>query len=388
MDYQQHNEEVRQLWQAYRAGHPTRVPMSLVTEMRWYLLDPQLNPEGITWQAYLNDPRLMFELCLKHAYAVRHRIPYQDTLQGIPEEGWSIAPFFANIIDEAWFGCEIIYPEGQAATTLPRFAGKHKYEVFEAGIPGPFDGFMGRIREYYELFKSMAAGREFYGKPVNIGLPQPLGFDGLLTVANGLRGPELFEDMLADEDYYHALMDLVSEASIRCILAWRELCGVDLRPPTGSIADDAIQFISTALYREKVLPYHRRFIAALYGGGPLNMHLCGNVQRHLPTLVRELNIGGFDTGFPLNFNTLRDQVGDAVEIRGGVRVPDLLSCSPEQIYAITRDILTSGIKRGGKFIMAEANDLAPRVPLANLEAMYRATQEFGGYETGASDLAG
>jgi hypothetical protein len=29
--------------------------------------------------------------------------------------------------------------------------------------------------------------------------------------------------------------------------------------------------------------------------------------------------------------------------------------------------------------MAEANDLAPRVPLANLEAMYRATREFGLY---------
>ena len=382
MDYTQHNEEVRQVWEAYRAGHPIRVPMSLVAEMRWYLLDPQLNPEGITWEAFLNQPELMFELCLKHAYAVRHRLIYQDTYLGIPEEGWRVAPFFANIIDEAWFGCEIIYPEGQAATTLPRFAGTHKYEVLERGLPGPFDGFMGRIREYYELFKHLAAGREFYGKPVNIGLPQPLSFDGLLTVANGLRGPELFEDMLSDEEYYHALMDLVTEASIGLVLAWRELCGVDLRPAGGSIADDAIQFISTRLYREKVLPYHKRFVAALYGDGPLNMHLCGNVQRHLPTLVRELNVRGFDTGFPIDFTTLRDQVGDEVEIRGGVRVPDLLSRSPDEIYAIARDILTSGIKRGGRYIMAEANDLAPGVPLANLEAMYRATKEFGVYPAG------
>jgi uroporphyrinogen-III decarboxylase len=379
MDYTQHNEEVRQVWQAYRAGHPIRVPMNLVTDMRWYLLDPELNREGITWQAYLNDPELMFEVYLKYAYAMRHRIPYQDAILGIPEEGWSVTPFFANIVDEAWFGCEIIYPEGQAAATIPRFAGKHKFEVLERGIPGPFDGFMGKIREYYELFKHLAAGREFYGKPVNIGLPHPLSFDGLLTVANGLRGPELFEDMLADEEYYHSLMDLVTEASIRSIKAWRELCGVDPRPLGGGIADDAIQFISTALYKEKVLPYHKRFVAALYGEGPLSMHLCGNVQRHLPTIIRELNVRAFDTGFPINFNTLRDQVGDDVEIRGGVRVPDLLSCSPDEIYAITRNILSSGIKRGGKFIMAEANDLAPRVPLANLEAMYRATQEFGLY---------
>jgi hypothetical protein len=382
MDYTRHNEEVRQVWQDYREGHPTRVPMSLVTEMRWFLLDPQLNRDGITWETYLNDPEIMFETCLKHAYAVRHRITYQDTLLGIPDEGWSVAPFFANIIDEAWFGCEVIYPEGQAATTLPRFAGAHKYEVLEGGIPGPFDGFMGKIREYFEIFKGLAAGREFYGRPVSIGLPQPLSFDGLLTVANGLRGPELFEDMLADEAYYHALMDLVTEASIQCIQAWRALCGVDPQPARGYIADDAIQFISTALYREKVLPYHRRFASALFGDAPLNMHLCGNVQRHFPTLIRELNVRSFDTGFPINFNTLREQVGEEVEIRGGVRVPDLLTRTPDEIYGITRDILTGGIMRGGKFIMAEANDLAPCVPLANIEAMYRATLEFGVYPPG------
>jgi len=92
-----------------------------------------------------------------------------------------------------------------------------------------------------------------------------------------------------------------------------------------------------------------------------------------------LHVRSFDTGFPINFHTLRDQVGDDVEIRGGVRVPDLLTCTSKEIYTKTRDILTSGIMRGGKFIMAEANDLAPCVPLENLKAMYAATKEFGTY---------
>lgn len=378
MDFTQHNEEVRQVWQAYREGKPTRVPMILCTEMRWYLLDPELNKDGTTWEEYLNDPRIMFEYCLKHAYAVRHRIPYQDAIMGIPDEHWEVAPFFANIIDEAWFGCEIAYLDGQPATTRPRFAGKHKFEVLERGIPGPFDGILGKIRAYYEIFKDLAANREFYGRPVKIGLPQ-LGFDGILTVANGIRGPEILEDLLKDEDYYHALMNLVTEASIGRIKAWRQYCGVDPLPLRGGIADDAIQFISTSLYREKVMPYHKRFISALYGEGPHSMHLCGNVQRHLPTIVKELNVKSFDTGYPINFTTLRDQVGEDVEIRGGVKVPDLLNCSPDEIVAKTRDILTSGIKRGGKFILAEANDLAPCVPLPNLEAMYAANQEFGQY---------
>ena len=353
--------------------------MSLCTEMRWYLLDPELNLEGASWQEYLNDPKIMFECCLKHAYVAAHRIPYQDKIMGIPEDGWVIGPFFANIIDEAWFGCEIVYMEGQAATTRPRFAGERKMALLERGMPGPFEAILGTIREYYEIFKELAPNREFHGHPIKIGLPQPLTFDGILTVANGIRGPEIFEDMLDDEDYYHAVMDLVTEASIARVKAWRDYLGVDPLPAQGFIADDAIQFISTSLYREKVLPYHQRFLSALYDQGPHSAHLCGNVQRHFPTLVKELNVKSFDTGFPINFNTLRDQVGETVEIRGGVKVPDLLSCSPDEIYTKARDILTSGIKRGGRYIMAEANDLAPCVPLRNLEAMYAATKEFGSY---------
>ena len=379
MDYTRHNEEVRQVWQAYHEGKPTQVPMVLCTEMRWYLLDPKLNPTGITWEAYLNDPQIMFDCCLQHAYAARHRIPYQDAILGVPDEAWTIAPFFANIIDEAWFGCPIHFMEGQAATTVPLFAGRRKQELLERGRPGPFEGILGKIREYLEFFKDHAPTVEFHDRPVKIGLPQPLGFDGILTVANGIRGPEIFEDMLADEDYYHAVMDLVTEASIARIQAWRQYCGVDPLPAKGPFADDAIQFISTALYREKVLPYHQRFLSAVYGPVPQNMLLCGNVQRHLPTLVKELNVKAFDTGFPLDFRTLREQVGEDVEIRGGVKVPDLLSCGPAEIYAKAREILTSGIKRGGKYIMAEANDLAPCVPLENLEAMYAATKEFGRY---------
>jgi hypothetical protein len=379
MDYSQHNDEVRQVWQAYHEGKPSRVPMALCTEMRWYLLDPKLNRLGVTWEEFLNDPQLMFDCSLKHAYAVRHQLPYQDRILGVPEDAWEVAPFFANIIDEAWFGCEVLFMEGQAATTLPRYSAGEKYALLERGIPGPFDGILGKIRDYLESFRNQAGQTEFYGRPVKIGLPQPLHFDGILTVANGIRGTEIFEDMLGDEGYFHAVMNLVTEASISRIKAWRELCGVDPRPSNGFLADDAIQFISTSLYREKVLPYHRRFLAALYRDGPHSMHLCGNVQRHLPIIIKELNVKSFDTGFPLNFSILRDQVGEEVEIRGGVRVPDLLSCSAGEIFSKTRDILTSGIKRGGKYIMAEANDLAPGVPLDNLSAMYAATKEFGRY---------
>ncbi|MHB0998454.1 MAG: uroporphyrinogen decarboxylase family protein [Armatimonadota bacterium] len=128
-----------------------------------------------------------------------------------------------------------------------------------------------------------------------------------------------------------------------------------------------------------VLPYHRRLVKALWGDGPHSLHLCGNVQRHLLTLIRELNVKTFDTGFPINFSTLRNEVGDDVTIYGGVRISTLLNGTPEDVRKEAHDILTSGIMRGGKFIMKEANNLPPCVPIENISAMYNAVREYGSY---------
>jgi hypothetical protein len=375
-DFSAHNEEVQQVWQAYHAGKPVRVPMLLTSVPRIWVLDPGLNPDGITWQEYLENPAVLYDVTLQHSYYVAHHIP-QDAEMGIPAKAWETHLEFGNVYEEAWFGCEIAYPEGQIATTRPRYTGQAKYAVFERGVPDPLGGFMGKIRADYEYCLERARREAFHGRPVHVHPPVPLGTDGPLTVAGGIRGPELFEDMLRDETYYHQLMDFVTEAIIQRILAWRKALGLELRPPRGGFADDAIQFLSGRAYREKVLPYHRRFFAALYGEGPHSIHLCGNVQRHMPTVAHELNVNSFDTGFPLNFHTLRDEIGEDVEIQGGVPAGELVTCTPDEIFSRAGEILQSGITRGGKFILKEANDLAPCTPLKNMQAMYAAVKRFG-----------
>jgi hypothetical protein len=378
MDFQKHNEEVIQVWDAYLSGKPLRVPMLLTSVPRIWILNPELNTTGITWRQYLNNPQTLFEVALAHRYHVAYHIP-QDTEMGIPASQWDLPIEFGNVYEEAWFGCDIFYPDEQIATTRPKYQGGAKYAVFERGMPGPFEGFMSRILETYEFFLDKSQSFEFHGRPIKVGYPVCLGTDGPLTIANGLRGTEIYEDMMADQDYYHQLMDFITEALIQRIKAWRTFLNLDPRPKQGGFADDAVQFLSVKTYREKVLPYHKRFFQALYGEGPHGIHLCGNVQRLLPTFISELNITSFDTGFPVNFNTLRDEVGDHVEIQGGVPAGELVHADPQSIYEKTRAILTSGIMRGGRFILKEANDLAPCTPLANMHAMYTAAREYGKY---------
>jgi uroporphyrinogen-III decarboxylase len=318
----------------------------------------------------------MFEACLKYKDYLVHTLPF-DQEMGLPEKNWSLEIVFGNVVEEAWFGAEIVYLAEQVSATVPCYTGDRKWSVFEQGTPDPFGGIMAEMQRFYEYFTDRAARSEYKGRPVKVSPPFPVGTDGPLTVANGLRGPEIFEDMLKDPQYFHELMRFITNAVILRIRAWRAYLGMEERPLQGYLADDAIEFLSVKSYREHVLPYHREILAALWGEGPHSMHLCGNVQRHLPTLAQELRVKSFDTGFPIRFGALREEVGEEVEILGGVKVTDLVNGSPAEVARISREILDSGIRRGGRFIFKEANNLPPAVPVQNIQAMYAAVKEYG-----------
>jgi uroporphyrinogen decarboxylase len=143
-----------------------------------------------------------------------------------------------------------------------------------------------------------------------------------------------------------------------------------------------IAAISVKTYTERVLPHHRRYYDALDPERTLRrtMHLCGDSGRHFPAIVAGCGVSSFDTGFPLDFAAVRAAVGPSVEILGGMEVDMLLNGTPKAVYDRARAILTSGVLEGRCFILREANNLPPCVPLENLAAMYRAALEFGCYK--------
>ena len=86
IDFDAHNEEVKEVWRRFNEGDPTRVPMILGLSSRFTVLsdDPEKNPRGITYRDYFLDPDVMFEQQLQHQYWVRHNL-LQDAELGIPE---------------------------------------------------------------------------------------------------------------------------------------------------------------------------------------------------------------------------------------------------------------------------------------------------------------
>jgi hypothetical protein len=377
------NAEKKAVWDTYRRGQPVRVPVLLATNPRIILLDPALNSEGFTFEQYFQDPRVMLAVQLKHAL---HRAQvinrYTDDPVGGPDgeypEVWRVGVDRQNIYEAAFLGAPIIYREGQVPDTRPILDDAHKESIFDRDIEHPLE--LPLLKESLEFclrMKELAPGAAFHGRPVEVNDYAPTGTDGPLTVSMNLRGQGMMLDLLTDPDYATRLMTFVTEAAINRVHGLRRYWENDKLG--AGLADDSIQLISTSLYREMVMPHHRRFYDTFITDRPRGIHLCGDATRHFKTLSDELNIKSFDTGFPVDFASLRKELGPDVEILGGPPVSLLLQGTPEQVYEASKAILLSGIKEGGRFVLREGNNLPPRVPLANLEAMYRAALDHGWY---------
>ena len=394
---EQHNAEQREVWDRLWAGNPIRPPVTIGINIRYYLDNPAVNPKAYTFKQYTLEPDVMLELQLAAARWARHNTNWHfDAEVGPPEKQWEVSIDYQNCYEAAWFGCELYFAEGQPPDTRPMLADDDdKNLLFDRGIPDPLnDNAMGQIRRHYEYWKEKLERFTFEGKPVRCTGVSGLGTDGPLVAAINLRGAEFITDLYLDPDWAQQLLSYIVEAAIVRIEAWRKHLGPDMpadwfaQDPMGikwGLGDDSVELLSLEAYRELILPHHERLYEHFgggppkAGGGPNFIHLCGDVQRLLPTIRDELNVKSFDTGFPINWETLRDELGDDVMVWGGVPVSILKDGTPDDVAAETKRILRTNIMRGGKFIMREANNLAPGTPFENLESMYQTTKEVGRY---------
>ncbi len=383
-DYDAHNAEVKEVWDAYRKRDPIRVPCNIAMNIRMILLDPKQNVDGVRFYDYMHDPEVMLRQQLRFQEMIRTEMVF-DHEMGLPD-AWPIHIDYQNVYEAAYFGTEVHYPENNCPCTHEWLHDDNKWEILDRGVPEPIDdeatgGWMKRSWEFYEYWCGLRdKGFEYRGRPIE---PNPCGenTDGPFTVAMNLRGGNVCIDLLDDPEYFHALLSLITESIIVRIRALRRKGG---RPPKSKewgFADDSIILLSNAQFTEFVLPYHKRLIAELVEGErPLiGMHLCGDAQRYFPLLTRELNVQNYDTGFPIDFTTLRQELGTGVEIAGGPTVDTLCQGPVETIKAETKRILGSGVMEGGRFIIKEANNLSPCTPPNHVRAFYEAAKRYGQY---------
>jgi uroporphyrinogen-III decarboxylase len=375
------NAEKKAVWEAYRAGRPVRVPVTFGVNARVVLLDPEWNPQGITFEDYFTDARALFDVQLKFLECqVEYLNRFCDSPTGWPES-FDFSVDVQNVYDSAYFGGRLQFRDGQVPDVSPVLAGPDKERIFSVDIDRPMENpfVVESLKRHAELV-DLVGKRSFRNLKLGVG-PLLWGFDGPLTVATNLRGSELYSDVYEDPGYVRRLLEFITRGVILRNRAMHEHFGRRaFDGPRGGIADDSIQLISTDMYRELVLPLHREYLSQWSVEGPHSIHLCGDATRHFPLIRDELHVMGFDTGFPVDHGALRKALGPEVEILGGPEVGLLLDGSPQAVHERVRSILGSGIMEGGRFILREGNNLPPRCPEANLAAMYQACLEHGVYE--------
>lgn len=378
-DFTRHNAEQSALWAEFNAGRPPkRTPITLGTNTRYFIFNESANPDGLDFRAFSEDPDVMFDMLLQFRRWSRFNL-LQDAELGLPEK-WIIGPDFQNYHEAAWFGCKIHYLPGQVPDTQPDFSDAPE-RILQNGLPDPFGGLLARGLEFWKHFKARASRETYLGRPIEVNAPGfGMGTDGPLTVACNLFGADFVcETMAGDPELLHKLLDFITEATIRRITAWRKLACLPVPQKDFGFADDSVALISTAMYREHVLPHHRRLCDTLGDlSSPRSIHLCGDSTRHFRTLVDELNIQAFDTGFPVDFGALRRELGPSIRIQGGPHVDFLMRATPAEVRAEVHRILQTGILDGGLFMLREGNNLAPHTPMENTEALYRAGREVAG----------
>jgi len=265
MNFKEHNEEVRRVWKAYHAGKPIRIPVMAGIGSRFYMMNPEYNTKGFTYEKCIKNPDLMFEMQANFDRVRRFHV-VADHMMGYPEEegGWSIAVDFQNCFETAWYGSEIKYPSNECPYPAPLLNDDNKEMLFEKGIPDPFGGFCQMGKEYYERFLELKKDFILDGYPVaNISVPFT-STDGPFTIACDLMGAAKACILLLEEpEYMEQLFSYITDATIQRVKAWRKYLGQPERSKSYGLCDDSIMLLSHDMYMEFILPHHKKLYSSL-----------------------------------------------------------------------------------------------------------------------------
>ena len=381
-DYQKHNEDVRRQLELKKLGKQERMLVSISCNPRLILSDPALNPEGITFEAYMKDPQKMLEVqCRFQEYRANN--VFSDWIMGFENlEGLSAYADFQNVPEAAYYGCQVAYHGIYEPGTRVCLNDENKYDFIKKPFPDPFSGLMGECSRYYDFFQEqIKKGYTYKGKPLTGTFPSCLGTDGPFTIGCCLLGAtELCILLYEEEEFAREFLEYTTESTIWRIKEMRRHFGQPEKSAEFGFADDSIAMLSPEDYRRFILPLHKKLKEELCTGeNGISIHLCGDATRHFKTMVDELDARAFDTGFPVHHGQLVRQLGPEITISGGVHVDLLRSGTPDEVAAETRRIIDEVKPCTRNFVMKEANNLSPGTPPENMLRMYQTVLEYGRY---------
>ncbi|MEG0693392.1 MAG: uroporphyrinogen decarboxylase family protein [Oscillospiraceae bacterium] len=381
-NYQKHNEAFLRLKELKQQGIKERVTVSLSCNPRIILSDPKLNTQMLSFEDYMKDPQKMLEIqCQFQEYSSNNM--FSDKIMGFENiEGLTAYADFQNVLEADYYGCQVAYHGIYEPGTHTLLTAENCYQFLDKEFPDPFSGLVGKTFEYYEYFQQkIKEGYTYKGKPLTNTFGAGLGSDGPFTIACCLLGAtEMCIALYEDQKFALELLDYITKSAIVRIKAGRKYYGIPEVSSNFGFADDSIAMLSKNDYEKFILPFHKQLKEELCTGeNGIGVHLCGDATRHFKTMVDELDVRSFDTGFPVAHGKLVRELGPDIAIYGGVHIELLRNGTPEQVKKETIRILKEVMPYTKNFVMKEANNVSPETSPENLFAMYEAVLENGYY---------
>jgi uroporphyrinogen decarboxylase len=212
---------------------------------------------------------------------------------------------------------------------------------------------------------------------------------GLLEMAIRLRGMENFlMDLMLDPQQAGCLLDRILQVKLDYWqMALAELAEVvDVIAEGDDFGTQQSQLIAPALFRQIIKPRQAELIAFMKQKAPhsfIFFHSCGNIRDILPDFI-EMGIDIINpvhiTAHGMEPQQLKNDFGrEVVFWGGGIDTQDVLPhASPDQVREHVRRNLEI-LAPGGGFVFNTIHNIQADVAPQNIEALYRAVQDFGRY---------
>jgi hypothetical protein len=376
----QHNREVREVWDAFKADRPIRVPVSFSGARTVYCEENRID-----YRAYYENPDEMFRLQVEWQRRARE-LPLGDTVLGEAPESWGVSVDFHPIASAASFGCPIVFrPDAVPAHECLHLS---REACRALSMPDLLEsGLLPRHRTFSEHLDQLCAeGVTFLGRPVRHRKPTlPSLGGGIFSTALDIRGPEIMSDMYEDVDFVHGFLERIAEWRIDLHRAWYRLEGMEhpLDKPGGSgeidITDHGIDMLSAATYDEFIAPRIVK-LADKYGKKPATtLHHCGRGTHLFPLMRQRFGLSTIHAlTWPLNdVERVRRELGYDVWIVTVIE-DTILRTTPAAIRKAVQEFLTPAIKGQGRLSIWVPGEVMG-IPVENYRALYAAVREYGRY---------
>ncbi|MCP4709122.1 MAG: hypothetical protein GY869_10895 [Planctomycetes bacterium] len=187
--------------------------------------------------------------------------------------------------------------------------------------------------------------------------------EGPAAEAADLRGVTNFMmDLIDKEDFSRDLMNVCVDNAIEFARAQIEH-GAD----TIGVGDAIVSQMSPKMYEKLVLDLEKRLFDAIHQmGGLVRLHICGDINRHLP-LIAALNIDIIDCDWMVDIEQARKILGDKIVLTGNLDpVHAVMNSTPEKIRRGFREIYQ---KVGNPYFVNAGCEIPGETSAENLHAL-------------------